>query len=273
MTTQSQIDRLRKELASLRQSEARETANEAKETAKLNRAFQGAQRANNPSTLQSKMRDVERAQINLANIQKKKADLSKKIANKMASLASYEQRLSREQHADRKKVEDHHKRMLRDRQQLDREVHQQALQRRVRLVRPTTSYDFFICHASEDKELVVNDLARALEDRGKKVWYDDDVLRVGMSLRSSIDEGLANSRFGVVIISRNFFGKQWPERELNGLFSLEDGAEGRVLPIWHEVSKDEVARHSPMLADRIALSTSSHNVQELADELCSVLDG
>ena len=134
-------------------------------------------------------------------------------------------------------------------------------------------YDFFICHASEDKELVVNDLARALEDRGKKVWYDDDMLRVGMSLRSSIDEGLANSRFGVVILSRNFFGKQWPERELNGLFSLEDGAESRVLPIWHEVSKDEVTRHSPMLADRIALSTSLHTVQELANELCSVLDG
>lgn len=273
MTTQSQVDRLRKEIASLRQSDAREVENEAKATARLNRAIQGVQRASNPSTQSSKLREVERVQLDLARIGKKRADIATKVANKMASLGSYEQRLSREQDADRKKVEDHHKRMLRDRQRLERQLNQQTALRRPLLTKQTATYDFFICHASEDKEPIVNDLAEALEKRDKKVWYDNFVLHVGMSLRSSIDEGLASSRFGVVILSKHFFGKQWPERELNGLFSLEDGAEPKVLPIWHEVSKDEVARHSPMLADRVALNTSLDTVQELADKLCSVLDG
>lgn len=273
MTTQSQVDRLRRDIASLRKSDAREAENEAKATARLNRATQGVQRARNSSTLNSKLREAERAQHDLAKIGKKRADLATKIANKMSSLGTCEQRLNRKQDADRKKVEDHHKRMLRDRQKLERQVNRQTALRRPLPARQAATYDFFICHASEDKESIVNDLVEALEMRGKEVWYDKFVLHVGMSLRSSIDEGLASSRFGVVILSKHFFGKQWPERELNGLFSLEDGAEPKVLPVWHEVSKDEVARHSPMLADRVALNMSLHTVQELADKLCSVLDG
>lgn len=273
MTTQTQINRIHKELASLRQSEAREVENQAKATSRLNRAMQGVQRANNTSTLNSKMREVERAQLDLAKIGKKRADLATKIANKMSSLEPYEQRLTREQKADRKRLEDYSKRLLQDRQRLEQEVNwQTALRRRASPTRREATYDFFICHASEDKEPIVNDLARALEERGNSVWYDDDVLHVGKSLRNSIDEGLASSRFGVVILSNHFFGKPWPERELNGLFSLEEGGESRVLPIWHEISKDEVARHSPILADRVALNTSLYTVRELADELCSVLE-
>ena len=273
MTTQSQVDRLRKDIASLRQSDAREAGNKARATARLNRATQGIQRASNASMLNSKLRDIERAQLDLAKIGKKRADLAKKIANKMSSLGAYEQRLNREQDANRKKAEGHHRRVLRDRQQMERQVNLQTALHPIRPARQTATYDFFICHASEDKEPIANDLAKALAERGKKVWYDKFVLRVGMSLRSKIDEGLANSRFGVVILSKHFFGKQWPERELNGLFSLEDGDEERVLPIWHGVSKEEVARYSPMLADRFALNTSSHTAQELADELCRKLDG
>ena len=36
----------------------------------------------------------------------------------------------------------------------------------------------------------------------------------------------------------------------------------RILPIWH---KDEVARYSPTLADKVALNTSLRGVEEIAD--------
>ena len=68
MTTQSQIDRVNKEIASLRQSDAREVENEAKATARLNRAQQGLQRASSQSALSSKLREIERAQLDLARI-------------------------------------------------------------------------------------------------------------------------------------------------------------------------------------------------------------
>lgn len=116
-------------------------------------------------------------------------------------------------------------------------------------------WDVFISHASEDKEAVAMPLAKALEGAGVKVWLDQDQLRIGDSLRASIDEGLAKSRFGVVIISASFLGKQWPVRELNGLMALEEDGHKVILPVWHGVTKSQVAEHSPILADRLAADT------------------
>ena len=54
------------------------------------------------------------------------------------------------------------------------------------------------------------------------MWLDRFELRVGDSLRERIDESLAQSRFGIVILSPSFLAKGWPKRELNGLFALEE---------------------------------------------------
>ena len=73
------------------------------------------------------------------------------------------------------------------------------------------SWDVFISHASEDKETVARPLAEALARRGVKVWFDAEQLTLGDSLRRSIDQGLAQSRYGIVILSRRFFAKEWPD--------------------------------------------------------------
>ena len=65
--------------------------------------------------------------------------------------------------------------------------------------------DAFISHASEDKDTFANPLARCeLIDDGYSVWLDEFEIVTGDSLRVKIDEGLACSRFGVVILSRHF---------------------------------------------------------------------
>src|SRR5690348_6780034 len=75
----------------------------------------------------------------------------------------------------------------------------------------TMAWDVFICHASEDKAAFVRDLAVELAKRGLQVWYDEMELRLGDSLRRKIDEGLRESRFGIVVLSPHFFGKNWTE--------------------------------------------------------------
>jgi hypothetical protein len=121
---------------------------------------------------------------------------------------------------------------------------------------PTTKcWDVFISHASEDKDAVALPLAKALEGASVKVWLDQEQLRIGDSLRASIDEGLSKSRFGVVIISGAFLGKQWPARELNALMALEEDGHKVILPVWHGVTKSKIAEHSPILADRLAAET------------------
>jgi hypothetical protein len=84
------------------------------------------------------------------------------------------------------------------------------------------------------------------------VWIDRGELRVGDSLRERIDAGLANSRYGIVILSPHFFGKHYPTRELNGLAQRESGGAKVILPVWKDVSDIDVRRFSPPLADRIA---------------------
>ena len=86
-------------------------------------------------------------------------------------------------------------------------------------------------------------------------------------MRREIDRGLVNSRFGIVIVSDHFFAKEWPQKELDGLVSLDTEEHSRILPIWHKVTKDEVARHSPTLADLVALNTGVQSTEEIADEL------
>jgi len=117
-------------------------------------------------------------------------------------------------------------------------------------------WDVFISHASEDKETVAIPLAETLAERGLRVWIDKQQLAIGDSLRRKIDEGLSKSRFGVVILSKGFFAKEWAKKELDALVSREDGRAKVILPVWHEVSKEDVAFFSPMLADKYAVSTS-----------------
>jgi len=117
-------------------------------------------------------------------------------------------------------------------------------------------WDIFICYASEDKDAVARPLAGALTRAGLKVWYDEFSLRLGDSLRRSIDNGLRESRYGVVILSPNFFAKEWPQKELDGLAALEIGGMKKILPVWHNVTRDDILRYSPMLAGRVAVSTS-----------------
>lgn len=125
------------------------------------------------------------------------------------------------------------------------------------IAKPETGrdWDLFICHASEDKEDFVRPLAHGLRGYGTKVWYDEFTLRIGDSLRRSIDRGLTSSRYGVVVLSPAFFEKEWPQRELDGLVAKEINGKKVILPVWHNVTREEVCNYSPPLADRFAAQT------------------
>ena len=131
---------------------------------------------------------------------------------------------------------------------------------------PDVQWDFFISHASEDKLAIARPLADMLVAKGMTVWYDDFSLKVGDSLQRSIDRGLLQSRFGIVILSHHFFAKHWPQKELNGLANLEFEGRKVILPVWHGIGAKDMRSYSPMLADRIAVSTDNpleHVVEKL----------
>jgi len=132
-------------------------------------------------------------------------------------------------------------------------------------------HDVFICHASEDKDDFVRPLAEALRAHHLDVWYDEFALNIGDSLREAVDRGLADSRFGIVVLSQHFFQKRWPQRELNGLVAREIAEDRQVvLPIWHRIDRDQILKYSPPLADVFAVS-SARGMEAVVNELLKKL--
>ena len=132
-------------------------------------------------------------------------------------------------------------------------------------------WDLFISHASEDKDELVRPIAQALATFGARVWYDEFTLNIGDSLSRAIDDGLSQSRFGLVVLSPSFFAKDWPEYELRGLVAKELGRSKVILPIWHNVDRDDVLKYSPPLADKMALQSKGKDPGYIAVKILGVI--
>ena len=119
----------------------------------------------------------------------------------------------------------------------------QADQRLQSLVADTgdAQWDLFVSHASEDKIELVAPLTNALDAFGVRVWYDEFQIEVGESLEKSIDEGLARSKYGLVILSPSFFNKAWTAYELDALVRREGESEGVLMSVWHDITYEEIA--------------------------------
>jgi hypothetical protein len=129
-------------------------------------------------------------------------------------------------------------------------------------------WDLFISHAAEDEEEIARPLANALNAAGLKVWSGNYALKLGDNLRESIDDGLVRAKSGIVILSNHFFEKQWPHEELNYLATLEVIGKKVILPVWHRLGFQDVFGYSPVLADRVAISTDkglAYVVQRIAE--------
>jgi len=87
------------------------------------------------------------------------------------------------------------------------------------------------------------------------VWYDEFSLKVGDSLRGSVEKGLQECRRCSLIITKNFLSNDgWTKREFDSIFTRELIERSNViLPVWHEVSPEEIYQYSPSLADRLAV--------------------
>ena len=133
-------------------------------------------------------------------------------------------------------------------------------------------FDAFISHAWEDKDDFVRELAERLQKQRIEVWYDEFSLKVGDSLRRSIDFGLTKSRFGIVVLSKNFFEKHWTNWELDGLVQRQNNSDyNLIIPIWHKIDKKEILEYSPSLADKIAIK-SERGIDNVIKQIDSIIN-
>jgi hypothetical protein len=282
-STTSSINQVTKEIAGLEKALAKETSTEAAKTKRINDITKSITKNTSMATVQSRQRQIQNLQNDIARATSKKADISKKLAQKKDKLNQLQQKLQKEQAEESKKqqreqvrIHDHYEKKINElTSQLEEAQMMSRAQVQSSLNTPGSSelqYDVFISHASEDKESFVRELADTLiNDYAMKVWYDEFSIKWGDSLRRSIDKGLSASRFGIVVISRNFIDKGWTNYELDGLIQKEMDAGKTILPIWHDITKDEVRAFSPSLAGRMALNTAMQTIQEIAEALQEIL--
>jgi len=295
MGAQSEVDRYRRDVQSLQSKIASESSKVASARERENRARQQAATSRSTSSQSSKLREADRHGKESVEAEKRRSGFEKRLADKQKSLYQAAAKLDKERTAAQqsalKRLEERARSSeLQFREPFEPNVpwHQKApggtpfystLSPPVASLQTSTVLSnvqdgVFISHASEDKEEVAKPLAELLSGRGVKVWYDDFTLTVGDSLRRTIDRGLASSRFGVVVLSADFFRKEWPQAELDGLVAKQRATGDKViLPIWHRLTKDDVLEQSPTLADLKALNTSFMTMAEIADAIAAVVKG
>lgn len=116
----------------------------------------------------------------------------------------------------------------------------------------------FISHDSNDKDSVARGLAHRLTVLGCPVWYDEYTLKVGDSLRESIEKGIKECKKCIVVISPHFIANSgWTKAEFNSIISKEMVEKNHViLPVWVNVEQKDVYDYSPILVDRVGLKWS-----------------
>ena len=116
----------------------------------------------------------------------------------------------------------------------------------------------FISHDSRDKDAIARSLAADLQKALCTVWYDEFSLIPGQSLRGSIERGLKECRKCILILSPNFLSNGgWTKAEFDSIFTREILEKSNIIiPVWHNISKEQVYEYSPRLLDKVGIPSS-----------------
>lgn len=116
-----------------------------------------------------------------------------------------------------------------------------------------TAKDIFICHASEDKEEIVQPLVEAFSQAGITCWYDEAEINWGDSITQRVNEGLRLSQYVMIVFTTAFLTKKWPQRELNAVLNMEaSSGDIKILPllVGSDEEQESIIRAYPLLNDK-----------------------
>ena len=227
------------------------------------------------SRIKSKQRKIAKLQSDASDYRKKSAKYPKDIAKENKKLFETTNKLEKERQKETKKQE----KILKGFQDLY-EIRVKEMEENMfteddlNKDASNDEFDFFISHAYEDKKNFVDEFVRELRELDLKVWYDDNSIPWGGSLREEIDKGLGDSKYGIVILSPSYIeeGKYWTKKELDGLFQKESIDKGKIVPVWYDLNKMDVFNYSPMISDLKAMTSANLTPREMAAEFKKIID-
>ncbi len=132
-------------------------------------------------------------------------------------------------------------------------------------IEPFVEYDLFLSHANKDKIDYVDELKKSLDRLGISIFYDKDTLKWGDHWKEKILEGVQKTEFAIIVISENFFGREWTERELYELLARQNSDGQRIiLPILHNVTMSQLEEKYPEIAEIQYISSQGQSTDEIA---------
>lgn len=138
----------------------------------------------------------------------------------------------------------------------------------------TREFDIFISYVQSDSSDYVDKLYNELVSSGIIVFRDTAEMKIGQSMRQSMDNALAKAKFAIVIFSPDYLSKYWTQYELDGILSKEYlTGEQMILPLWHNITADELASKSPSLANKLAWNSAVNTIDEIASTVKSFVGG
>lgn len=128
-------------------------------------------------------------------------------------------------------------------------------------------YDFFISYKHKDSRDFALKFAGELQKRNFEVWLDNDEILPGDSILSSIERGIRSSLVILLVFSKNYF-EGWSENERQSAHSLMMSKKAKVIPVWFNLTFDEVSDFAPMFAGFKAIVVDS-SVDDHIEQACN----
>lgn len=126
-------------------------------------------------------------------------------------------------------------------------------------------YDVFLSHANADKNGYVDELYNILSKLGIRIFYDKESLEWGDDWKKRILDGTQKSEFAIIVISENFFGREWTEKELSEFLNRQNqDGQKIILPLLYNISIDDLKFHYPNLESIQALQATGISKEEVA---------
>lgn len=131
--------------------------------------------------------------------------------------------------------------------------------------RQIPEYDVFISHANKDKDELIEDIYNSLNVLGVNIFYDKESLEWGDNWKNKILNGTKKAEFAIIVISSNFFDREWTERELNEFLNRQNrNGQKLILPILHNITAEQLKEKYPSVADIQAISSSKYSSDQIA---------
>ena len=110
-------------------------------------------------------------------------------------------------------------------------------------------YDVFLSFRGEDtRKIFIDHLYTALKQKGISTFKDDEKLKRGTSIAPELLKAIEESRFAVIILSRDYASSKWCLIELTKIVECMENTGLVVLPVFHYVDPSDVRNHRETFA-------------------------